>query len=121
MAIKVYNMHLEDHNGDYNYYIGRKSPVGNPFTHIKDKDTLADFVLDTREECLEAYSRYFDMAYGRFEDFTNYIDQIYELYKRGEDVYLGCFCHPKPCHGDIIVDKLRARLIKEKLNSNPKN
>ena len=41
---------------------------------------------------------------------------IYETYKSGEDVYLGCYCYPQACHCDVIANKLRSRLIKEKLN-----
>lgn len=36
---------------------------------------------------------------------------IYEKYRRGEDVYLGCVCAPQKCHGDIIKEKLRRRMI----------
>ena len=42
-------------------------------------------------------------------------DDIYEKYKRGEDVYLACYCKPEPCHGDIIVQKLQKRLLREKI------
>ena len=59
--------------------------------------------------------------YGTDDDFTKAIDEIYEHYKNGEDVYLQCFCKPLPCHGDIIADKLQRRLIKEKIEERKKN
>ena len=40
------------------------------------------------------------------------IDEIYEKYKRGEDVYLGCFCQQGlKCHGDIIIEKLQKNIV----------
>ena len=57
------------------------------------------------------------------------VDEIYEKYKCGEIVYLACWCKKysvydtnykkdfeNSCHGDVIVDKLRKRLLKEKIN-----
>ena len=37
------------------------------------------------------------------------------FYKKGEDIYLACYCPPEPCHGDIITQKLQKRLLKEKI------
>ena len=54
--------------------------------------------------------------YGSNIKFTNAIDEIYDKYKRGEDIYLGCFCPLSlRCHGDIIIEKLQKKLIKEKI------
>jgi hypothetical protein len=44
----------------YDVYIGRPSKYGNPFTHIKDKQTK-----------------------------------------------LGCWCSPKPCHGDVLIELIK--------------
>ena len=115
--IRVYNLHKEDHCSDENdFYIGRGSVLGNPYTHISDRKTLATFVVKSRDEAIESYSHYFDIMYGSNVSFTNEIDKIYERYKEGKEVYLGCFCHPKSCHGDVIKEKLEKRLIKEKIN-----
>lgn len=115
MAIIVYNITKENHDGENDFYCGRGSYVGNPYTHIKDKKTKAQFVVRDRETAIALYSNYFDKMYGNNIPFTEYIDQIYELYKNGEDVYLGCYCHPQSCHCDIIKDKLQKRLMKEKI------
>ena len=53
--------------------------------------------------------------YGKNIEFTKTIDEIYMKYRQGEDIYLGCYCAPGPCHGDIIANKLQARVIKEKI------
>ncbi len=50
------------------------------------------------------------------DSFKNEFNKIYEKYKNGEDVYLGCFCKPLKCHGDIIAKELQKKLIMEKKN-----
>lgn len=114
-GIHVYNRQNETHI-DNNYPIYRPYVLGNPFTHIRDKETKAIYIVNSREEAINSYSHYFDVMYGSDIKFTKMVDEIYNKYKNGEDVYLECYCHPKPCHGDIIADKLRKRLIKEKIS-----
>ena len=53
--------------------------------------------------------------YEKDPTFAKTVDEIYEHYKNGEEIYLQCFCKPLPCHGDVIADKLQRRLIKEKM------
>mgnify|MGYP002622184085 CR=1 FL=1 len=116
MAILVYNKSNEDHSmHPNNFYIGRGSILGNPYTHLPLKRTIALYKAKSREEAIELYSGYFDLMYSCNKDFKAVVDEIYEKYKRGEDVYLECFCHPLSCHGDIIVQKLQKRLLKEKI------
>lgn len=114
--IYVYNSHNEDFTlKPNNYYIGRPSVLGNPFTHNGVKTNLAKLAFKTREEAVEAYEKYFDIMYGKDDEFTKAFDEIYEHYKNGEDIYLQCFCKPLACHGDIIANKLQKKLIQEKL------
>jgi hypothetical protein len=125
MAIIVYNRTKEDHSAHPNNFpIYRGGSVlGNPYTDKPLKGTLAVFKARNREEAIEKYSTYFDSQYGRNREFTAAIDEIYEIYKTGEDVYLECYCHPLKCHGDIIVEKLQKRLLREKIKEykNKKN
>lgn len=118
MPFIVYNRTKESFSSEkYNFPIFRgKSVLSNPYTHIKDKKTKAIYVVNSREEAIKEYSNYFDIMYGSNIEFTKEVDRIYEAYKTGENVYLECYCHPEHCHGDIIADKLRKRLIKEKLS-----
>ena len=115
MAIKVYNRTRENHFGKNNFPIYRGTVLGNPYTHIRNRETKAIYVVKTRDEAINAYDHYFDIMYGSNLQFTKAIDEIYEAYKQGEDVFLECYCHPERCHGDIIAKKLQKRLIKEKL------
>lgn len=114
--IYVYNSHQEDFTSKKNnFYIGRGSPLGNPFTHNGVRSIFKTFTFKTREQAIEAYEKYFDEVYGKDEWFTRAFDEIYEHYKNGEDIYLQCFCKPKACHGDVIAEKLQRKLIKEKM------
>lgn len=117
MAIIVYNRGKEDHsNHPNNFPIYRGGSIlGNPYTDKPLKGTMAVYRVKDRDEAIKRYSSYFDMQYGRNKEFTTAIDEIYEIYKSGEDVYLECYCAPLPCHGDIIVKKLEKRLLKEKI------
>ena len=119
--IYVYNRKVETHNGPNNFYIGRGSVLGNPYTHITDKKTKAIYKAIDRDDAIEKYSHYFDLMYGSNLAFTKMVDAIYEMYKSGMDVYLECYCAPLRCHGDIIKEKLEARLLREKIKELMRN
>ena len=86
----------------YNEYIGRGSKWGNPYTHINDRATLASFIVPTREEAIEAYR-------GYLLSNKELMDSLFEL----DGKVLGCFCKPKSCHGDIIIEVLnRLKLLR---------
>ena len=119
--IYVYNRNVEDFSVmDNNYPIYRGvSILGNPYTHLPVKGTKAMFQCKTREEAIEKYDKYFDIMYGNNIEFTKIIDEMYEKYKNGEDIYLECYCGKgengeKKCHGEVIAKKLQEMFIKEK-------
>ena len=114
--IHVYNRTKELHDGPNNYPIYRGGSIlGNPYTDIKNKATKALYVVKDRDEAIKRYDSYFDMMYSGNTEFKAIIDEIYEKYKNGEEVYLECYCAPLPCHGDIIAKKLQQRLMREKV------
>lgn len=114
VMIYIYNRRTETHNKN-DFYIGRGSVLGNPYSHIKDRKTKAIYEAKDRDDAIDKYSHYFDLMYGSNKAFTQAIDEIFEVYKSGDDVFLGCFCKPLRCHGDVIKEKLEKRLIKEKI------
>ena len=118
MAIVVYNRRSEDYSmHPNNYYAGRGSILGNPYTHLPLQGTMAIYHTRNREEAIERYSGYFDLMYERDNDFRSVVDEIYEKYKKGEDIYLGCYCNSEEeCHCGIIKKKLQKRLLKEKIS-----
>ena len=126
MGIIVYSRLKEDHSSEPgNYPIFRPSILSNPYSWIKDKQTKALFLVKNREEALARYESYFDRMYSGNAPFKYIIDEIYEKYKNGEDIYLECYCkkyvsgqeHSDEvrCHGDIIKERLERRLLKEKI------
>ena len=123
--IHVINISKEDYSFSPNYYyIGRSKTgniLGNPYTHLDVEKTIAFYQCKDRDEAINSYEAYFDAMYGHNKEFTKTIDEIYEKYKNGEEVYLGCWCAPKRCHGDIIKQKLEQRLIKEKIKERKNN
>jgi hypothetical protein len=82
---KVVNKYKEE----YDVYIGRGSKWGNPFVIGKD---------GTREEVIEKYEKWIRSK-------PELLNSLHEL----RNFRLGCFCKPKPCHGDILV-----KIIEEK-------
>lgn len=129
--IYVYNRNIETHLNDANNYpIYRPNILGNPYTHIKDKKTKARFICSSRDESIRKYDEYFDIMYGANAEFTDIINEIYNKYKNGEDIYLECYCKKYAtddikvhndeilCHGDIIARKIKQKLLKEKLKNN---
>ena len=91
----------------YDVYIGRGSKWGNPFTHISDKKTKAEFIVGTREQAIESYRNWLLTQHHLLGD-------LHEL--RGKT--LGCFCKPKSCHGDVLVELVDNLLTDYKLLQN---
>jgi hypothetical protein len=90
---------------EYDVYIGRPSKWGNPYTHIADKETLAEFIVETREEAIAKYSDY-------IKNKPELMNALCEL----EGKVLGCWCSPKSCHGDILIQLLTQKKLNEFFN-----
>jgi len=69
----------------YDVYIGRPSKWGNPFSIGKD---------GSREEVIKKYEEWITNGEGKY-----LLNDLHEL--KGK--ILGCWCSPKPCHGDILL------------------
>ena len=70
----------------YDIYCGRPSKWGNPFTIGKD---------GTREEVIEKYREWI----------MNNDDLLYDIMEL-DGKTLGCWCKPKACHCDVLVEIL---------------
>jgi hypothetical protein len=70
-------------------YIGRGSKWGNPFVIGKD---------GTREEVIAKYRQH-------LADSPELMDSLHEL----DGHWLGCFCKPKACHGDVLVEAFKRK------------
>jgi len=83
-----------DYKGNDAIYVGRPSPLGNPFTAAEDGR---------------------DAAIARFKDWLNLqwssnnrrvcdeIIRLKTLLIKEESIKLMCWCSPKPCHADVIA------------------
>lgn len=77
----------------YDVYIGRPSIWGNPFK-------VEDF---GRKECINRYREW--IMYS--EEAGDLRDQLSSL--RGKT--LGCWCKPKACHGDVLVELVESGVL----------
>ena len=80
---------VNKHYQGYTLYIGRGSKWGNPFVIGKD---------GTREEVIAKYKEHLVSS-------PELMDSLYEL----EDQKLGCFCAPRACHGDVLVEAFKRK------------
>ena len=75
-------------------YIGRGSPLGNPYIIGKDGD---------RETVIAKYKDYLVQQIS--VDNQEIITALRDI-KRDHNARLGCYCKPLSCHGDVILDLL---------------
>lgn len=76
--------------------IDRDTKFGNPFRlHAAGGEY-------TRDESVEAYRDWFTEKVESDQRFREAVEQL-------EGETLGCWCKPKRCHGDVILEYLRAR------------
>lgn len=108
--ITVVNKH-HGHQPDWkqSFYIGRGSPLGNPYSHMPN--TKAEHWVRTREEAVSHYAEWLKhKIQTNDKDVCKALNRILRATETG-DVQLICFCKPKACHGDVIK-----AAIEEKLN-----
>ncbi len=88
---------VNKHHKESGEYIGRGSPLGNPY---KLNDT------ESRNDTIMRYSRYLYVKIREQDpDICNELQRLAELAMQGP-LKLQCFCAPKACHGDVIKDTL---------------
>lgn len=119
--IERYCKLIEEKTGENVFDCARPSIFGNPYTHIKDKKTKALYIVKDREEAIALYDPYFDAALASDDEFgqkfREAFDEMYEMYKKHGEIFLGCYCKPEQtCHCDVIRKKLLRRSMLEKLS-----
>jgi len=73
----------------YDVYIGRPSKWGNPFIVGKD---------GTRKEVMKKYKLYIISNKKLFNELSELQGKV-----------LGCWCKPKSCHGDVLVELINKK------------
>jgi hypothetical protein len=97
----------------YDVYIGRPSKWGNPYTHIIDKETLAEAIVSSRDEAISKYREYILAT----PELINGLDEL-------EGKTLGCFCIPNDgsypipyvCHGQVLIELISQKKLKDFFN-----
>ena len=87
-------------------YIGRPSPLGNPFSHIKGK-TLAKYLVNSREEAVEKYSNWIREQIASDPHVRGEFFRLVSQYKSEGFLMLICWCKPAACHGDILAEMIK--------------
>lgn len=82
----------------YTVFIGRGSLFGNPYTHLSLRNTQAQYHVRTREDAIVAFDKY-----ARKRVVVDWQFKEAFLALKANDI-LGCYCSPKSCHGDVIVE-----------------
>ena len=95
MTITVTNRHKQDSLGP-RVYVGRGSPLGNPFEMRDRSNAERNRVCDEYEPWLrKQYRQPGSPQRGA-------LDQLVTRHRAGEDLRLECFCAPKRCHADFV-------------------
>ena len=104
--------------GDNVFVVCRPSIFGNPYTHIKNRETKALYKVKDRDTAIDLYDKYFDEILKESEEFRQAWDELYETYRTHDEIFLGCFCElNERCHADIIATKLKKRAFKDMVKS----
>jgi len=82
-------VHLNEE--EYDVLIDRTTIWGNPYSH-KD-GTLALYKTATRKESI-----------GKYLDYVLSNEELLARLPELQGKTLGCWCHPRACHGDVLAD-----------------
>lgn len=88
-------------------YVGRGSPLGNPYDFTGSKHPQVQFHVKSREEAIREYSLYLErMVLEKNNEIYETIEKLRKRYKNGEDISLACYCAPLPCHAEVIKNMI---------------
>jgi hypothetical protein len=82
--------------GIYREYVGRPSPLGNPFV-LKGESA--------RQEVVDRYDSWLRGKWAKDPVITRELCRLLKIAKR-QPLELVCWCAPKACHADKIRDLL---------------
>lgn len=104
--LTVFNRHHGNVPADHReQYIGRGTPFGNVATvggrrPISRTAQVAAFRVWAIEKLQDPE-----------HEFTQAMRILKDRHNRGEKIALVCSCHPKACHGDIIVELIEEGFV----------
>ena len=83
------------------HYIGRPSPLGNPFA-------MTVKTIQERNRVCDGYESYFQSALSYHVEL---IGELLNLAIEHGVLQLVCFCSPERCHGDTVIGHLKDQLL----------
>lgn len=84
-------------SGGQGHYVGRPSPLGNPFRLIREED---------REQVIAQYRRWLRKRLLKDDRVRSEMERLYrELVQTGR-LELTCWCSPRRCHAEVIGEAL---------------
>lgn len=92
-------------------YIGRPSPLGNPFSHLKG--TKAQHLVKDRDEAVAKFEEYLRDRINKDLNITQEMKRLYKLWQTEGELTLVCWCAPKACHGDVIKKLLEEKKVRD--------
>lgn len=95
MRIRVVNRR----RGDRGVYIGRPSPLGNPFRIERDC---------SRDKVILLYRVWLKQQILTNPKTKAELTRLYNIALQSEELRLACWCAPAACHGNVIREVLFA-------------
>jgi hypothetical protein len=90
--------------------IARPSALGNPYSHLSG--TLAKYQVADRNEAIEKYRVWLEKAITDPDEFGH--EAVVAAMKMiTEDSILVCWCKPKKCHGEVVIEMWRKYFSEE--------
>ncbi|UYZ60119.1 DUF4326 domain-containing protein [Hymenobacter latericus] len=94
--------------GETDYYVGRGTPLGNPFSHLEG--AKAQFRVGSRDEAVDCYAAWLRQKLAdKDPDVCGEMNRIFSLAKEGP-VNLLCYCAPQRCHAGVIKELIESKL-----------
>lgn len=104
--MKIELINIKDYIEEDFVFIGRPSIFGNPYSH-KEK-SRAEYKTETRIEAIEMYKKHLDKN-------PHLIDSLIKELQESNTNKIGCYCTPKRCHGEILIEFIENRKYKSLL------
>ena len=95
--IKVFNKNTVADNEYDLTYVGRPTPLGNPFIIGKDGD---------RDEVIEKYKVWLEGQLRSENETRRMFDALFDELRHRGTLRLLCWCAPEPCHADVLAKRL---------------
>ena len=98
--IQVVNKRFYKGEGEY---IGRPSPLGNPFSHLSSNFATK---VASRREAIDKYEDWLSSQDDSSPAKTELL-RLSQVYKDKGELTLICWCAPSECHGHVLAKKIQ--------------